>query len=821
MLRNYFKSACRILLKNKSFSIINILGLAIGMAASLLIFQYVAFEFSYDQFHEKAENIYRIQHDRYVDGKLQYQKAQSFISLGKTMTLEYPEVIDYTTLFKISDQSDIIITSVSDNGKKLMFPEEQVYHVKGNFFNIFNFSIVEGDINMVSVGKGEVLIAQSIAKKYFGDKPAINQSLNHPYFGDFKVVGVFEDVPDNSHIQFNFLFGWESVTSERRGGDANNWHWDGFYNYIRLSEGTDVPYLESKFPSLVDKYMGNRQNPNLDPVFSLQPLTSIHLHSNLLGEAGKNGNIRSVSILFILGFFILLIAWANYVNLSTAKVMDRAKEAGIRKCLGSTKGDLVKQFLFESLWMNFLALLLALSFTQLIASVYFEINGQAIPYNQPGLWVFSASYLVLIILGSLLSAIYPTAILSSLHPSSILKGNTAIISKKGNTGYLKKAMVVFQFTISMGLIAGATAIFRQVSFMQEKELGINIDQTLVIRTLDVSGPPGSDSLFNKRLDILKDRLSSYPTIEGFAASADIPGKEHLIAIPDIRNMNKKDQWANIYYSRVDVNFMQLFNARLVAGRYFSPRPSSKGRNVIINMEGLKALGLSSPGEAIGAKIYRGNNREGGHEIIGVVDFRATSFKEQNYPIAYQTFFGPVKYLSVKMNFTGTDQLEENIGLIQENWKNVFPDTPFDYFFPDEMFDRQYKSERQFSNLLNMFTGLSIFIACLGLYGLSLFTVRQKTKEIGIRKALGASIRSLVRLLTKDLMVLIFIAGLIAMPLVWILLDLWLKDYPYRTEIPWWIFMVPIFCVTIVAIFTISRQVFKAAFTNPVESLKDE
>ena len=822
MLRNYFKSAYRILLKNKSFSFINIFGLAIGMAASLLIFQYVAFELSYDQFHEKGENIYRIQHDRYVDGELQYQKAQSFIPLGETMTGEYPEVIDYTTLFRISDQSDIIITFVSDKGKDLTFSETDVYHVKGNFFNIFNFPIIEGDHSIKSVQKGEVLISQSIAKKYFGDQPAINKSLNHPYFGDFKIAAVFEDIPDNSHIKLNFLFGWESVTSERRGGDANNWYWDGFYNYIRLTDGTDVSFLESKFPGLVDKYMGNRRNPNLDPVFSLQPLTSIHLHSNLLGEAGKNGNIRSVSVLFILGLLILFIAWANYVNLSTAKAMERAKEVGVRKSLGSTKGDLLKQFLFESFMVNFLALLLALSFTQVIASIYFEINGQVIPYDQSGLLAFSVGYLLLITIGSFLSGVYPALILSSFPPSSILKGNTKVVSK-GNAGYLRKSMVVFQFTISMGLIVGATAIFKQVSFMQDKELGINIDHTLVIKTLNVSGPPGSDSLFNKRLDILKDRLSAYPDIQGLAASADIPGKEHLIAIPDIRNINKKDELLNIYYSRVDVGFMELFKAKVVAGRSFSHQPSSDGRKIIINMEGLKALGLSSPDEAIGVKINRGNNNSysEGHEIIGVVDFRATSFKEQNYPIAYQTFLGPTKYLSVKMNITHPDQVDENIRLIQENWESAFPDTPFDYFFLDELFDQQYKSELQFSNLLNMFTGLAIFVACLGLYGLSLFTVRQKTKEIGIRKVLGASLQSLVRLLTKDLIALIFIAGLIAIPLVRILLDLWLKNYPYKTEMPWWIFIVPIFGVTIVAIFTISRQVFKAAFTNPVESLKDE
>ena len=820
MLRNYFKSAYRILLKNKLFSFINIFGLAIGMAASLLLFQYVAFELSYDKFHEQAENIYRVRHDRYVDGELQYQKAQSFIPLGETMMLEYPEVVDYTTLFKITDQTDIIIKYTSDTGKRVKFSETEVYHAKGNFFNIFSLSVIEGDADIKAVGKGEVLISQSIAKKYFSDKPALDKSLNHPYFGDFQVVGVFEDIPENSHIKINFLFGWETLTSERRGGDANNWYWDGFYNYIRLSDDAKVPLLESKLPGLVDKYMGKRLNPELDPVFSLQPLTSIHLQSDLLGEVEENGNMLSVSVLFILGILILSIAWANYVNLSTAKAMDRAKEVGVRKSLGSTKNDLLKQFLLESLVLNILALLLALSFIQLITSLYFEINGHEIPHSQSGRWLFFTSYFILIVIGSALSGIYPAFILSSFRPSIILKGYITG-AYGGKAGYLKKAMVVFQFTVSMGLIAGATAIFKQVSFMQEKELGINIGHTLVIKTLQVSGPPGSDSLFHKRLDVFKDKLSSYPLIKGLAASADIPGKEHMIAIPDLRNINAKDQLTNMYYSRVDPGFMQLFDAKLVAGRDFSQATSSDDGKVIINLEGLKALGLSSPDEAIGAEIHRGNNRDEGHEIIGVVDFRATSFKKQNYPIAYQTFFGPIKYLSVKINVANQDQLKKNIGLIREHWEDTFIDRPFDYFFLDEMFNRHYEPELQFSQMINLFTGLAIFVACLGLYGLSLFTIRLKTKEIGIRKVLGASIKSLVRLLSKDLMVLIFIAGLIALPVVRILLNLWLENYPFKTEISWWVFLVPMLGVVIIAILTISRQIFKAAFTNPVETLREE
>ena len=817
MFSNHLKSTCRILLKNKLFSLINILGLAIGMGASLLIFQYVAFEKSFDRFHKNPENIFRIQYNQFMDGQLQYQKAQSFIPLGEAMTREFSQVTDYTTLFKITDQYDVIITNVSDKAKSLKFTESNVYHVKGNFFNIFNLRIIEGNPGVKTVQKGEVLISRSMAKKYFGDQPAINKLLHHAHFGDFKVTGVFEDTPRNSHINFNFLFGWESVSSEKRGGDSNNWYWDGFYNYIRLNDGTDATLLEGKFPYLVDKYIGDNRAPDFQPVFLLQPITDIHLHSNLLGEASENGDSKSVATLFILAFLILSIAWANYVSLSTSGSIDRAKEVGIRKSLGSTKNGLIKQFLVESFVVNFLALLTALSFTQLIASVYFEMYGKTVPYDHARLLEFSVGFLVLIAIGSILSGIYPAYLLSSLNPVTVLKSSFKRISGS-RPGFLRKVLVVFQFTISMGLIAGAVAIFKQVSFMQQKDLGINLDHTLVIKTLEVSGSSRTDSLSQKGMKLFRDRLSSFLPVSGFAASTDIPGKEHMIAIPDLLDIKNKSRPTNLYYSRVDPGFMELFEAKFLAGRSFSGDNDADGRTVIINVEALDALGFSTPHEAIGARINRGNNKQKGHEIIGVVDFRATSFKEQNYPVAYQTFFGPVKYLSVKLNIAEPGDLDNVTGLIRNYWEDTFPDIPFDYFFLDEMFDQQYKSDQQFSNLLNLFTGLAIFVACLGLYGLSSYMVKQKTKEIGIRKVLGAPIHKVVGLLTKDVMTLILISALIAIPIVVVFVDRWLSNYPFKVEISWWVFVAPVFCVALITALTIGRQVFKATKANLPDSL---
>ncbi len=821
MYRNYIKTSFRILQKDKAFSLINIAGLAIGMVASLLIFQYVSFELSYDKFHEHAESIYRVQHDRYIDGELQYQKAQSFIPLGETMTLEYPEVIDYTTLFNISDQADIIITHLPEEAQEIKFVETDVYHVKGNFFNIFTLPLIEGDANLKTPDKGEVLISQTIARKYFGDQSALNKSINHLYFGDYKVVGVFEDSPENSHIKFSFLFAWESLTEESQGGDTYNWHWDDFYNYILLNKESDVKFLESKFPDLVSKYMADRRMSHLSPVFSLQPLTSIHLHSHLQGEAEENASVQSVQILFALGLLIMVIAWANYINLSTAKALGRAKEVGIRKSIGSTKRDLVKQFLIESFMVNAFALLLAVTIIQLGTIIYFELRGQEFPINQSITLMIYMGYFILVVIGAFLSGIYPALILSSFQPSIVLKsaGHT---SSTQSVSYLRKVMVVLQFTISMALVIGSVSIFKQLNFMQEKELGINMEQTIVLRTMTSIGPPGSDSLFIKRLGVLKNKLSYHPAIKGSTASYDIPGKKYLSQNPYFKNVNNKEESISLYYTRIDADFIEMFEVKLVAGTNFSYQSSSNRGKIIINIEALETFGFSSPDEAIGAKVvYGNNNNEREIEIIGVVNFRATSFKEYNYPIVFQTFWGSMKYFSVKIDYTDLDHLNENIQLIQENWVAVFPDKPFDYFFLDDFFNQQYKSELLFSNVLNIFTGFAIFVSCLGLYGLSIFIVGQKSNEIGIRKVLGASIQSLVKLLSKDIILLVLISGVIALPIIWTLINSWLENYPYRTEIQWWVILSPIIGIIAIALFTISGKVLKAALTNPVDIIRND
>ena len=405
MLRNYIKIAYRNLLKNKVFSLINIFGLAIGMAACLLILQYVGFELSYDQFHEKADRIYRVQHDRYINGELQYQKAQTFIPTGEAMMHDFPEVRDYTTLFRISEQSDIIMTYQPENGDAVRFAEKEVYHAKGNFSGIFSLPIVEGQKDIQALAPNTVIISKSAAQKYFGGVSPIGKTLGHNYASDYKIVGVFEDLPKNSHLKFDFLFAWMPLSGEES-ADENNWRWDGFFTYLLLTAEANPEMLEEKFPGFIKKYNVGQTNEEVHSEFSLQPLTDIHLYSHLLGEAAPNGEAKIVYTLLALAIFILLIAWINYINLSAARSLDRAKEIGVRKAIGSGKAQIVKQFLIESLLINLLAVAVGLTIIQLLSSSFYAFTGVEMSLSvlqKPEFW----GGVLLLIIGSFVAGLYP------------------------------------------------------------------------------------------------------------------------------------------------------------------------------------------------------------------------------------------------------------------------------------------------------------------------------------------------------------------------------------------------------------------------------
>jgi len=812
--------AFRNLMKNKMFSMINTLGLAIGMASCLLILQYVSFEHSYDDFHDKAENIYRVRHDRNIDGELQYRKAQSFVPTGQAMKSEYPEVLDYTTLFEISDQSDIIVSHQKEGGDVTQFSEKNIFHASGNFLNIFSLSIISGRNDLDSVPLGTVFISQSMATKYFGEESPINKTISHNYTKeDHKIIGVFEDLPSNSHIKINFLFPWTLVTGSIE-KDNSNWHWDGFYTYLLLSDGTDSKDLQAKFPQFIEKYMAGRRNQMADSKFYLQPLEDIHLHSDLLGELAPNGNGNIVRMLLLLSIFILVIAWINYVNLSTARSIDRAREIGIRKVVGSSRLQLIRQFMIESLLVNFLACLISLTIVQLLSSSYYQLTGQLLELQLLLSVEFWILFLILFLSSSATTGLYPAFILSSHQPVSVLKGCFPKV-ERGRLVNLRKGLVIFQFAVSLILITGSIMIYKQIAFMQGQQLGIDIEETLVLKTHAQFGPVGADSLFLSKVDVLKSMLSTQSKINGITASYDLPGREHKTNIPHFRHIKNNEEFVSLYYSRIDVDFLPTFKVQIVAGRNFSKEMVTDNRALIINMEALAALGFDKPEDAIDYEVTSGNTRPIKSKIIGVVDFRSTSFKEQNYPVVYQTHWAPMIFLSIKLNNQKGDELNRTISSVRKNWEEVFPDKPFEYFFLDDLFDEQYREEQRLSKVLMFFTALAITIACLGLYGLSLITIVRKTKEIGVRKVMGASVQSLLKLVSKDFLILALIAGIISLPINWYLLKKWLENYAYRAEMSWSIYALPILFLLALMLITICHQVIKATLASPVDSLKYE
>jgi putative ABC transport system permease protein len=491
MLRNYAIISFRHLLKHKVFSLINVCGLALGMSASFLIVHYVGYEMSFDTFHKNTDRIYRVCHNRYQDGVLQYEKAQSFIPTGEALQNDFPEVQDYTTLFKISDQAEIIVSYRNPDGETISYNEENVYHVKGNIFHIFSIPIKVGTSVSGSIEPKTVFISSAASKKYFGDASPLNKVIHHTYNGDYTIAGVFEDTPENSHLKPDFLFSWESITDEVQGGDAANWHWDGFYTYILLSPHANASSITSKFEQFTEKYLGSAEDRIGESEFWLQPLTDIHLRSHLLGEAGANGNGTIVKMLKGLAFFILIMAYINYINLSSAKASERAKEVGVRKIVGSGRVELIRQFLLESFIVNVMAAMLAAAIVSLLILQFGESLGLPRSFDLLQRKEFWIAVTGLLIAGSFGSGIYPAFIISSFAPIRALKDKITVL-RTDATISLRRAMVTFQLVLSIVLITGAAMVYKQIKHMNDQDLGINIDQTLVLRTFAKFGPPGSD-----------------------------------------------------------------------------------------------------------------------------------------------------------------------------------------------------------------------------------------------------------------------------------------------------------------------------------------
>jgi putative ABC transport system permease protein len=805
MLQNYFKIAWRNLVRNRAFSAINIVGLAIGLASCMLISLYVLDELSFDRYNEKADQIVRV----VLRGTMQGGKmneAHVMPPTAQAIKADYPEVVASTRL-RQGGFPTVIIGDKQYSDDKLAFADS-------NFLDIFTLPLLKGDQKTALLQPHNIVITEKLAAKYFGSSDPIGKTLffkgeNEPY----KVTGVIEKVPENSHFHFDIfatMSGWADSRSP-------SWMTSEYFTYLQLAKGYDYKKLEAKLPQTVDKYMAPQLKKAMGVSMAefrkggnnlglyLQPLTDIHLHSDFGYDLGNNGDIKYVYIFGAIAIIMLVIACINFMNLSTAGASKRAREVGVRKVMGSEKKELVWQFLLESVLLTSIALVLATVFGYLALPLFNELSGKnltvrftAIPYLLPQLLLFGLAV-------GVLAGSYPAFFLSSFKPIAVLKGR--LVSDRKSIS-LRSGLVVVQFFISITLIIGTTVVYQQLKFIQNKKLGYNKDQVLVIDSWALG----------KNQEVFKSELMNDPRVVDVSFSSYIPAgpsyNNNYMVYPD----DKNTQLVKTLRYDVDANYIPTLGMEMAAGRNFSKEFGNDSSGVIINETAAAMLGWKK--DAIDRTITNTNNEgaRGTFRVIGVVkDFHFRSLHERITPLVMVltkeagTMLVKIRTKDVKGMLASTESL----------YNGFKPEQPFRYSFLDERFNSVYKAEQKTGQILGIFAGLTIFVASLGLFGLATFTAQQRTKEIGVRKVLGASIGSIVTLLSAEFLKLVLIALVLAVPAAWYVMNKWLQDFEYKIGIEWWVFALAGLLAVVIALLTVSYQSIKTALIDPVKSIRME
>ncbi|OOQ59602.1 ABC transporter permease [Mucilaginibacter pedocola] len=805
MLKNYLLIAFRNLSKNKAFSFINIFGLAIGMAACLLILQYVSFELSFDNFHEKGYRVFRINQDRYDRGKLSTQWAGGAFAAASSFKAEVPEVEDFV---KIVPAGNALATYKDD---KMVIQHD--YYCGASFFNIFSFPLLSGDAKTALTEPNTVVITEEVAKKLFHNTDVVGQTLTLNTTKLLKITGVLKSLPANTHLRFDILQSYATLMKENPPRDGYNmdnaWYSDGCTGYVLLKAGADPRVAEAKFLPIVKKAYQPLASQGATAVYTLQSMPSIHLYSNRMFEIQPNGDGKSVYLLLGIAIFVIIIAWINYINLATARGVGRAKEVGVRKTLGSAKGQLISQFMLEAMFLNGLALVLAMAFIAICLPILANIAGVQIGFALFLKPVFWLTVFGIFLVGTFFSGFYPAIVLSAFKPVEVMKGKLTA-SPKGIV--LRKGMVVFQFAASIFLLIGALTVYRQIQFMQSQSLGVNIDQTLVIKA-----PLVKVDSFYRSMSTFKQESLKIPAIKSITVSTAVPGEAVGWNAGGIKLTGASDATADQY--RIiggDYDFLGAYGLKVLAGRVFSKDFTTDPKTVVFNKTAVIKLGFNNPQQALGKRIdFWGDV----YEIIGVVDdFHQQSLRDKYDAIIFRCIPDVRGDVSVKIS---TSNVAQTVAVLKTNWDSFFPGDQFDYFFLDEHFNDQYKADQRFGQVFGIFTGIAIFVACLGLFGLVSFTIVQRTKEIGIRKVLGATVNSILQLLYKDFAMLVLISFLISAPIGWYAISKWLDGYAFRISINPVLFIVPFLSVLVIAFATVSWLSVRAALTNPVKSLKTE
>jgi putative ABC transport system permease protein len=815
MLKNYLRIAVRNLAKYKFISFINLFGLTVGLSCCLLILTYILHETSYDKYNRQASRIYRVTRS--------FNNDQGIVSLhlsavappfGPLLKSYFPDIQKVTRLLPYDN--------VPMRYEEKIFNEKNLFFADSNFVGMFDVSVLKGNPRTALADPFSIMLTPAVARKYFGDADPINKvvRMNNQY--NFKVTGIFQPFPSATHLHPEILLSFNTLKDSAIYGEKGletNWGNNAFYTYILLPEHYPVSQIEAQLPTFLDR----RMHPSYAPAdyksskntrLFLQPLTDIHLHSHLDDEMEENGDAGRVTVFAAIALFILLIACINYMNLSTARSSLRAKEIGIRKVSGALRQEIIVQFLSESVLLSYVALLLAVGLTGLTLPGLNSITGLQLstqPLLQP---VILLVLLLTPLLVGILSGLYPAMFLSSFQPSKVLKGLLKVGS--GSVSF-RKVLVVTQFAITIVLLISTAIVFQQLHYMQNTSLGFDKDH---IVNLDYNN--GLD----KTYESFRNALLQDPHIRQIGRSSRIPSGR-LLDDKGAASANNGDSLrpvdATIKYVAVDHDFVPTYSIPIVAGRSFSRDYATDTTAFLLNVAASKALGFRHPQDMVGKNFSYGDVKG---KVIGIMaDINFESLHQAIVPLILilpnnkdaANSFG---HISIKIA-GNKDNIAAALIHLEKTWKAFLPEVPFNYNFLDEKFEQLYQSEQRQGTLFTVFSGIAVFIACLGLLGLSSFSISQRIKEIGIRKVLGASTTGLVRLLSFDFLRLIVLAALIAFPIAWFAMHNWLSDFAYRISIQWWVFGLAGLLAAVVALVTISFQALKAALSNPVKSLRSE
>jgi len=804
MFKNYLKIAWRNIIRQKAYSGINILGLAIGIAGCLLILQYVTFELSFENFHEKKDRIFRVQQDRYDNGKLSTQWAAGAYAVGNKFKDAIPEIEDYV---KVVQRGQVVVEQHNQPLKV-----DRVFFASSSFFNIFTYPLLAGNATTALTEPFTASISETTARTLFGSANAVGKVIKLNRNSDYTVTGVFKDPPVNTQLRPNILLSYATyIKFQGNNNPETEWLSDGILTYLLLRKGVNPQAVEAKFPSIVQKEVGSElKKYNASVTYLLQPINDIHLYSHYMMEPEPNGDGKTVYLLLGIAFFIVVIAWVNYINLATARAISRAKEVGIRKAIGSQRRQLIFQFLSESAVLNCFAVILAILLVIVSIPGFNKISGQHLSFSlliESDFWL---GLLILLITGIFFSGLYPAFVLSGFRPIEVLKGKTGS-TRKGSL--LRKSLVVFQFAASLFLLIGTVTVYQQIQFMRKQSLGINIEHTLIVTPPIVT----NDSTFLLQMTSFKEELHQQPSIQKLASSTSIPGEAVGWNAGGIKLVGA-DESAQKQYRiiGVDYDFIDVYGLKLIAGRAFSKDFGTDANAVIFNRKGIEQLGFNNYEEALGKKIDFWGEQ---YTIAGITEnFHQQSLRESYEPLILRLIPNLRGYLSVKTN---SQQLSQTVNQVKAKWNKFFPGNTFEYFFLDDHFNKQYKADQRFGEVFGLFTGLAILVACMGLFGLASFTTLQRTKEIGIRKVLGSSVGGILKLLYQEFSILLILAFAVAAPVAWYTTSNWLQGYAFRITTHWLYFLMPFVTIVAIALITVSFQSVKAAIANPVKSLKTE